>query len=182
MEETEQGSKDPATIEEQLAGKTVIRKGVARLKFRMYMVIIIGFASMFLLYIFSLTVGAYSMSLSQAWDAMVEIIGNGFKPESVNAKVIYYSRMPRSLAVLMVGAGLAVAGAVMQALIRNPLVDPYVTGVSSGASFGVVLFTIGGASLSSIIDIKYVVPVVACVGAVGAFLITMTVAESSGVP
>ena len=176
----EQEPQDNATIEEQLAGKTVIRKGVTRLKFRMYMVIIIGFISMFSLYVLSLTIGAYSMTIPEAWNAMIEIFSNGFKPTTVEAKVIYYSRMPRSLAVLLVGAGLAVAGAVMQALIRNPLVDPYVTGVSSGASFGVVLFTIGGASLSGFININYVVPIVACVGAVGAFMITMMVAESSG--
>ena len=178
MEEEQQ---DNATIEEQLAGKTVIRKGVAHLKVRMYMVIILGFVSMFSLYILSLTIGAYSISIPEAWDALIEIFSNGFKPQSVPAKVIYYSRMPRSIAVILVGAGLAVAGAVMQALIRNPLVDPYVTGVSSGASFGVVLFTIGGATISSsIISTTYIIPVVACVGAVGAFLITMLVAESSG--
>lgn len=155
------------------------RGATDRLKRRMYLTLVIGIASMIVLYVFSLTMGAYSLTFSEALDAIIEIISNG-GPDSTDSKVIYYSRMPRSIAVLAVGAGLAVAGAVMQALIRNPLVDPYVTGVSSGASFGVVLFTIGGMSISSLVDTNYIIPVVACIGAVAAFMVTMTVAEASG--
>ncbi|MDR0523230.1 MAG: iron ABC transporter permease [Candidatus Methanoplasma sp.] len=163
---------------EMLAGNTVIR-GTAHLKRRMAAAIALGMASMLLLYVFSLTMGAYSLSFAGAWDAMVEIIKNG-GPQSTDAKVLFFSRMPRSLCVIMVGAGLAAAGAVMQALIRNPLVDPYITGISSGASFGVLLFTIGGASLGALVNANYVIPVVAVIGAIAAFMLTMTVAEISG--
>ena len=47
-------------------------------------------------------------------------------------------RLPRVLLGAIVGGGLGISGAVLQALLRNPLADPYIIGVSSGASFGVV--------------------------------------------
>jgi len=167
-----------ALMDEKLAGNAVLR-GTAHLKRRATLMIVIGLVSVALLYVFSMTMGAYSLSFMGAWEALKEIIFNG-GPESTDAKVLYYSRMPRSLSVIMVGAGLAVAGAVMQALIRNPLVDPYITGVSSGASFGVLLFTIGGASIAAVVSLNYIIPVVAIIGAIGAFMLTMTVAEASG--
>lgn len=153
--------------------------GTEHLKKRTAVAIVIGIVSLLLLYVFSLTMGAYSLSFVDAWDALKEIIFNG-GPISTDAKVLFYSRMPRSICVIMVGAGLAVAGAVMQALIRNPLVDPYITGISSGASFGVMVFTIGGVSLGALVNVNYIIPVVAIIGAILAFTLTMTVAEFSG--
>lgn len=55
------------------------------------------------------------------------------------AQVVLGSRMPRVLLSMIVGGGLAVAGATLQAVFRNPLVSPQVIGVSSGASFGGVI-------------------------------------------
>jgi len=57
----------------------------------------------------------------------------------------YY--VPRAIACVFVGAGLAVGGCVMQTIMRNPLADPYTTGVASGASFGVSLFIMMGFAL-----------------------------------
>lgn len=67
--------------------------------------------------------------------------------DSVMENIIWKLRVPRTLAALMGGAGLAVAGSLLQALFRNPLASPYILGVSSGASLGVALLTIGGISL-----------------------------------
>jgi len=61
--------------------------------------------------------------------------------------IIWELRLPRVLAAAAVGAGLALCGAVMQALTRNPLADPYLLGLSSGASLGAVAFLLLGASL-----------------------------------
>ncbi len=58
--------------------------------------------------------------------------------------IVIESRLPRALTAAMVGAALAIAGAVAQAVTRNPLADPYLLGVSSGAGFGVVLVTVLG--------------------------------------
>lgn len=70
-------------------------------------------------------------------------------------QIIWNLRVPRVLLAPLVGAGLALVGAVLQALVRNQLADPYLLGVSSGAAFGAVLVlvlgagTIGGLSLSA---------------------------------
>jgi len=55
------------------------------------------------------------------------------------AMIVYNIRLPRVLLVFMVGASLAVSGAALQAIFRNPLVCPYVLGLSSGAAFGAAL-------------------------------------------
>lgn len=60
---------------------------------------------------------------------------------------IWDLRFPRAIAALVVGAGLSVAGAVMQNDFRNPLADPYTMGISSGAFFGAVLSIVLGISL-----------------------------------
>ncbi len=65
--------------------------------------------------------------------------------------ILIYVRLPRLLLGLLVGACLAAVGVVLQALLRNPLADPYVLGVSSGAAFGValaILLGIGSTSLA----------------------------------
>jgi iron complex transport system permease protein len=58
--------------------------------------------------------------------------------------VVWRLRMPRVLLAVLVGAGLAVTGAVLQTLTDNPLADPYLLGISSGASFGAVLVVVAG--------------------------------------
>ncbi|MGL5817024.1 MAG: FecCD family ABC transporter permease [Phycicoccus sp.] len=63
--------------------------------------------------------------------------------------IVWLLRVPRVLAGVAVGAALAVAGAVIQALVRNPLADPYLLGISSGASAGAaghILFGLGAAT------------------------------------
>jgi iron complex transport system permease protein len=55
------------------------------------------------------------------------------------ATIIFELRLPRVLTAMLVGGGLAMAGAVFQALLRNPLADPYVIGTAAGASFGAAL-------------------------------------------
>lgn len=58
---------------------------------------------------------------------------------SFNSRIIYELRMPRTLLAFLAGSGLAIAGLILQTVTRNPLADPYLFGISSGASFGVVL-------------------------------------------
>src|SRR5262245_19219050 len=65
------------------------------------------------------------------------------------AVVIRDVRLPRSLTALLAGAALGIAGLQMQTLFRNPLADPFVLGVTSGASMGVSLVVLGGGSAVS---------------------------------
>ena len=115
---------------------------------KLLFILVFGIIGIIVVYIYSLTLGAYHISFSSASHGIWNILTNlGPDPNSLDERVIFHLRMPRSLIAICVGAGLATAGAVMQALIRNPLVDPYITGVSSGASFMVVLVTLGGFNL-----------------------------------
>ena len=83
--------------------------------------------------------------------------------------VLWYIRVPRLLTALLVGAGLAASGAVLQGVFSNPLADPGILGVSSGASVGAVLalaLGFGGAG-------AFVLPLFAFLGAVLAVLLTV---------
>ncbi|AMK13922.1 iron ABC transporter permease protein [methanogenic archaeon mixed culture ISO4-G1] len=149
------------------------------MKKRAAVIIMIGFIALLLLFVVSFTVGAYAIEFSEALEQVWKIIVTLGNPDDMSGKIILNLRIPRALAVILVGSGLAIAGAVMQAMIHNPLVDPYVTGVSSGASFGVILFTLGGAMTGW--SISFVLaPIGAIVGAIVAFAITMVVAEAAG--
>lgn len=78
-------------------------------------------------------------SFSKVWDILT---GNGTWAEET---IVFEINAPRIVAGLFVGAGLAVTGAAMQAVFRNPLASPYILGLSSGASLGAaigMLFTI----------------------------------------
>ena len=58
---------------------------------------------------------------------------------AINETLIWQLRLPRTLLAGLSGASLSVVGAVMQSLVRNPMADPYLLGVSSGASLGAIL-------------------------------------------
>lgn len=67
-----------------------------------------------------------------------------FYPTEIYREIIYIIRLPEAVGAIIVGADLAIAGAVMQSVFRNPLAEPYVTGTASGAVFGVLVgFSIG---------------------------------------
>lgn len=69
-------------------------------------------------------------------DVLVALFGGGQGPEAV---IVRDLRLPRVIAAAVVGGALAVAGALLQGILRNPLADPYVAGTSAGASVGAVL-------------------------------------------
>lgn len=61
------------------------------------------------------------------------------RAEEIEKVIILQIRVPRALAGISAGGGLAVAGAILQAIIRNPLAEPYILGISSGSAFGAVV-------------------------------------------
>ena len=81
----------------------------------------------------SLRIGSIGVSTADAVNALFN-----FTPESYEETVVRSLRLPRTVIGLGVGAALAVAGAAMQAVTRNPLAAPSILGVNSGAAFGVV--------------------------------------------
>lgn len=90
----------------------------------------------------------------------------------IEQAIVWEGRGPRVVAAAAVGGGLGVAGAVMQALTRNPLADPYLLGVSSGASLGAVAVLVLGWSV--------LLPAAAFAGALTALVVTLTLASGRG--
>jgi iron complex transport system permease protein len=79
------------------------------------------------------TVGSTPISLARAFDRTIPWDAN------VDAQIFFVARLPRVVAGALVGATLAAAGVVLQALLRNPLATPFTLGVSAGASLGAML-------------------------------------------
>ncbi|WP_084011356.1 iron ABC transporter permease [Pseudofrankia sp. DC12] len=98
----------------------------------------------------AVSLGAVRLPLGEVWSS---VLGHTIGPVAgrhptpgVDDEIIWQVRVPRVLLAFVVGAGLSVAGAALQAVVRNPLADPYVLGVSSGASLAAVaVLTLGGA-------------------------------------
>jgi iron complex transport system permease protein len=63
----------------------------------------------------------------------------GKSDSAINSEILFNFRLPKALTAIIAGASLSVAGLMMQTLFRNPLADPYILGVSSGASLGVAV-------------------------------------------
>lgn len=93
--------------------------------------------------------------------------------------IIWQWRIPRVLAVGIIGAGLALAGALMQTALRNPMADPYLMGLSSGASAAAVGAIIW---LPSWITDSFGVPAIAFMGAALAFVMTLGLSGRRGEP
>lgn len=82
----------------------------------------------------SLCLGAANLNLNQLWHAVVSGPGSGYE-----GHIFWYVRLPRTAGAAAAGAGLAVAGAVIQAVLANPLASPGIIGVNSGAGMAVTL-------------------------------------------
>ncbi|GAA2692828.1 MULTISPECIES: iron ABC transporter permease [Actinosynnema] len=100
-----------------------------------------------------------------------------FRPaDPVNDQIVWQFRLPRALLGAVVGAGLASVGVVLQAVVRNPLADPYLLGVSSGASFGAVLVLVVGSSAAAGLGLSSA----AFAGALVATLLVYLLAQRAG--
>ncbi len=94
----------------------------------------------------SIGIGKYDVDLIGGLEIIYNYVTYG-PCDSIAERVVFTQRLPRGLMAVVVGSGLAIAGAVMQSMLHNPLADPYTTGVSSGASMGASLFVVLGISI-----------------------------------
>jgi len=122
-----------------------------------------------------------TISLSDAFSALISAIGKHGQNLSYDEIIVYESRLPRAIAALGVGIGLSVAGCIYQAIIRNPLVDPYIMGVSAGAgTFAVAVIAADFTFFGLLAGSNFATPIVAVFGGLIAFGLTMLIAEKSG--
>lgn len=91
-------------------------------------------------------------------------------------RIVWQYRMPRALLAVLVGAGLALVGAVLQAVVRNPLADPFLLGASSGASFGAVAAIVSGVTVGGMVGLSGA----AFLGALAALMLVYVMAGGRG--
>lgn len=115
----------------------------------------IAFISLFiviviLLFLVSLTAGTRDLSIGEVYGYLFDhLTGVVYDKETqyemwFDENIIWNYRVPRAIFAIVAGAGLSVAGAAMQSVMKNPLADPYTTGISSGALLGVALAIVLG--------------------------------------
>ncbi|MFB5193101.1 FecCD family ABC transporter permease [Alicyclobacillus fastidiosus] len=130
---------------------------------RFYFLIILFTA--FLLTIFVLHVGLGSVYISP-WDVIRAIMNH--PAVEYQRWIVWNLRLPRSLIAPVAGGMLGLAGALMQALTRNPLAEPSLTGVSSGSILGIVLWLI---YIPNAEKYPYLLPIAALLGGIGSIII-----------
>ncbi|MEI4488657.1 iron chelate uptake ABC transporter family permease subunit [Frigidibacter sp. MR17.14] len=99
----------------------------------------------------------------------------GFPVAPIDDGIVWAYRLTRALVAAGCGAGLAVCGVILQALLRNPLADPYLLGISAGASTGAVLVAVAGIGAGAVS-----MSLGAFAGAVAAFAIVAALARAAG--
>lgn len=126
--------------------------------------------------IMSATMGYMKVPALDVLEVVVgRILGTGRDLEPVTVAVVADVRLPRILAAVLVGGVLAVAGSVFQAILLNPLADPYTLGISSGAAFGaslVIVLQVFGLALPSVFS----VPLFAFAGSLGTLFVVLALA------
>src|SRR5690606_2530941 len=133
--------------------------------------------------LFSLTAGASDAS---AWDVAVGWMAGGVGEDALSARdriIVYDIRLPRVVLGILIGSALAVSGAVMQGLFRNPLADPGLVGVSAGAGLGAItIIVLGSTVLGPVVALLgiYALPLAAFGGSLATTLLLYRVATRRG--
>ncbi|WP_229326909.1 iron chelate uptake ABC transporter family permease subunit, partial [Streptomyces sp. UNOC14_S4] len=93
----------------------------------------------------SVCLGSTHVPLREVWSSVARGLGGESPVPGTQDLIVWRLRVPRALLASVVGAGLGLVGTAVQALVRNPLADPYLLGISSGASLGAVAAIVLGA-------------------------------------
>ncbi|MCT6736459.1 FecCD family ABC transporter permease [Rhodococcus qingshengii] len=124
----------------------------------------------------AITLGPAGLSVGEVASIVVgHLGGTAADVTPIRDGIVWDLRLPRTLLAALCGAGLGLCGAIMQSLLRNPLADPFVLGISSGASTGAVLIVILGVG-SGLIGLSSG----AFIGAVISFALVLLLAHAAG--
>ena len=138
-----------------------------------------GFAILIISLSIAISVGAVAVPTGTVWGVLTNKVAPG-TIDSYWSKgreaIIWDIRFPRALLSMMVGAGLAIVGASLQAVTRNPLADPHLLGISSGGAFGAILALLHTGLFFGLLT----VPFLAFLGALGATFIVLGVSRFAG--
>lgn len=120
--------------------------------------------------------GETPIAVGSVWRALAnQLWGAGYVIDPIDQGIIWSYRLPRALVAGACGAGLAISGLVLQTLLRNALADPYLLGISAGASTGAVLVAVAGVGAGFL-----PMSVGALLGALAAFGLVVGLAWLSG--
>ncbi|MEQ3708165.1 MAG: iron ABC transporter permease [Tateyamaria sp.] len=125
---------------------------------------------------FAVSVGAVPVPLGTVWSILLNKISPGLIEQTWSQgreAIVWEIRFPRAILAMMVGAGLAMVGASLQAVTRNPLADPHLLGISSGGAFGAILALLHTGLFIGLLT----VPLLAFLGALGATAIVLGVSR-----
>ncbi|MFB1024134.1 MAG: iron ABC transporter permease [Octadecabacter sp.] len=124
----------------------------------------------------AVSVGAVAVPAGTVWGVLANKLLPGFIEQTWSQgreAIVWNIRFPRAILAMMVGAGLAIVGASLQAVTRNPLADPHLLGISSGGAFGAIFALLhSGLFLGAL-----TVPLLAFIGALAATLIVLGVSR-----
>lgn len=133
-------------------------------------IIIILFAALaFAGFIFSIVAGSVDIPLAEIWQSINGTHGG------IHEKIIMNIRLPRTVVAVLVGINLSLSGAILQAVMKNPLADPHIIGISSGAGLA------GIAILLMLPDESWLVTPVAFLGAMAAAVCIYILAWKNGI-
>lgn len=137
---------------------------------------IAALAALLLAMLAGIAIGETRLGIELVWQVLANQLWQaGHALDPIDAGIVWNYRLPRTLVAAACGAGLATCGVVLQALLRNPLAEPYLLGLSAGASTGAVavgLLGLGGAALS--------LSGGAFIGALAAFGLVLLLSRASG--
>ncbi len=127
-------------------------------------------------FLMNLSLGSVHIPINEIFTALT---GGELSKSSWEYILLDY-RLPKAMAAVISGAGLAIAGLLMQTLFRNPLAGPFVLGISSGASLGVALYILGGTALglfATVLSVRWGLIISASIGSAAVLLIVLAVAS-----
>ena len=122
----------------------------------------------------AVSVGAVAVPTATVWSVLLNKISPGVLEQTWSQgreAIVWDIRFPRTLLAIMVGAGLALVGASLQAVTRNQLADPHLLGISSGGAFGAIYALLHSGLFLGVLT----VPLLAFAGALGATVIVLGV-------
>lgn len=139
------------------------------------------FLALFILLVFvalvSTMYGAVNISIDEIFSSLNKYF-RGSDDLSLNERIFIQIRLPRTILCVFVGAALAVGGVLMQALFRNPIVEPGLVGTSSGAAFGAAAYFVLG-SFFKFNAGEWTLPLAACAGGILSTSLVFLLAHSS---
>lgn len=142
--------------------------GIGIIKWRVFILVVFAVLAVFGCMV-SLLLGAVDITYKEIWQVFSQ------QGSSVKDQIIMNIRLPRTFVAALVGMNLALSGAILQAVMKNPLADPHIIGISSGAGLtGVIIMILFPA-------MEYLITPVAFIGAMGAAVCIYILAWKDGI-